>query len=441
MQVLKFGGTSVGSAARMKEVFQIITSDETKKIVVLSAVSGTTNSLLAYAQLLASNQPEEAGRHLSGLESTYHSLVDELYNDPIIKNQGHEFITQKFSFLRRFSEETFQIADEKQIVAQGELISTQLFTWYLLQQGEKAILLPALDFMRIDKSSEPDEYYMKSMLEKELQLVGDSPIYITQGYICRNAYGEVDNLKRGGSDYTATLIGQAIQADEIQIWTDIDGMHNNDPRIVDKTYPVKHLSYDEAAELAYFGAKILHPSCVLPAQKAKIPIRLKNTMDPLAEGTTISDRQADGEITAVAAKDGIIAIKIKSGRMLNAYGFLKKIFEIFERYQTPVDMVTTSEVAVSLTIDDTTYLSKILLDLRQFGQVEVDQDLSIICLVGNFTSDQRGYAMKIFSAFKDVPIRMISYGGSKYNVSVLINSQYKKTALQSINQILFNLYP
>lgn len=439
MQVLKFGGTSVGSASRMKEVYQIITSDDVQKIVVLSAVSGTTNSLLTYAQYLSDGQSEQAIQHIGALEDTYHKLVDELYNAPGICQTAQRFITEKFDFLRQFSEKKYEIAEEKIIVAQGELISTQLFTWYLHQQDQKAILLPALDFMRIDKSSEPDEYYMKSMLEKELQLAGQSPIYITQGYICRNAYGEVDNLKRGGSDYTATLIGQAVDAEEIQIWTDIDGMHNNDPRIVEKTFPVKNLSYDEAAELAYFGAKILHPSCVLPAQKAKIPIRLKNTMDPQAEGTTISHRKADGEITAVAAKDGIVAIKIKSGRMLNAYGFLKKIFEIFERYQTPVDMVTTSEVAVSLTIDETTQLSKILLDLRQFGQVEVDHNLSIICMVGNFTSDQRGYAAKIFSAFEQVPIRMISYGGSKYNVSVLVESTYKKIALQSINKILFDL--
>ncbi|MCB0664592.1 MAG: aspartate kinase [Saprospiraceae bacterium] len=439
MQVLKFGGTSVGSATRMKEVFQIITSDDQQKIVVLSAVSGTTNSLLGLVQLLSEKKPDQAVDHIDSLKRQYDQLVDELYHDQEIREQGQLFIAEKFEMLREFSRKKFDIADEKVIVAQGELISTQLFTWYLHQQNQEAILLPALDFMRIDKSSEPDEYYMKSMLEKELQLAGESPIYITQGYICRNAYGEIDNLKRGGSDYTATLIGQAIQANEIQIWTDIDGMHNNDPRVVDHTYPVKNLSYDEAAELAYFGAKILHPSCVLPAQKAGIPIRLKNTMDPKATGTTISKRKADGEITAIAAKDGIVAIKIKSGRMLNAYGFLKKIFEIFERYQTPVDMVTTSEVAVSLTIDETSQLSKILLDLRHFGQVEVDHGLSIICMVGNFTSDQRGYAAKIFSAFKEVPIRMISYGGSKYNVSVLVESQYKEQALRSVNKVLFDL--
>ncbi|NND32910.1 MAG: aspartate kinase [Saprospiraceae bacterium] len=439
MQVLKFGGTSVGSAHRMKEVFQIVVSDPIPKIVVLSAVSGTTNQLLLYAQRLGAGNQIEAIKELKNLQSEYHALITGLYTSEEISASGHAFIDDCFKYLMDFAEAEYKLSSEKSIVAQGELISTQLFTWFMHEQGHEAVLLPALDFMRIDKSSEPDEYFIKSMLEKELQLTKSSLTYVTQGYICRNAYGEIDNLKRGGSDYTATLLGQAIQASEIQIWTDIDGMHNNDPRIVSNTYPVKHLSYDEAAELAYFGAKILHPSCVLPAQKGNIPIRLKNTLLPAAEGTLISARKASGEITAVAAKDGITAIKIKSGRMLMAYGFLKKIFEIFERYQTPVDMVTTSEVAVSLTIDNTSQLSKILLDLREFGQVEVDENLSIICLVGNFTSDQRGYAKKIFTAFEEVPIRMISYGGSKYNVSVLVQSEFKKTALQAINRTLFNL--
>ncbi len=437
MQVLKFGGTSVGSAARMKEVYQIITRNQKPKIVVLSAVSGTTNSLLTFAASLSAQNADQGLSDIRELEAKYHVLVDELYQDADITSTAHVFVKDKFAHLSGFAAKEFQLEDEKAIVAEGELMSTQLFTWFLHEQGQKAILLPALNFMRIDKSSEPDEYYIKSMLQKEIKIVGESPIYVTQGYICRNAYGEIDNLKRGGSDYTATLLGPAIDAEEIQIWTDIDGMHNNDPRIVDNTYPVKHLSYDEAAELAYFGAKILHPSCVLPAQKGDIPIRLKNTLDPSAEGTLISDRMADGEITAVAAKDGIVAIKIKSGRMLMAYGFLKKIFEIFEKHRTPVDMVTTSEVAVSLTIDDTSKLAEIVLELRQFGQVEVDHDLSIVCLVGNFTKEQSGYAMKIFSAFEQVPIRMISYGGSKYNVSVLVESKYKKTALQSINKVLF----
>lgn len=437
MQVLKFGGTSVGSAARMKEVAKIVTSDQVPKIIVLSAVSGTTNSLLQYSDLLDDGKTDGALELLSELEGRYHQLIEDLYTDNGLHKQARKFIHEKFQFLREFSGENHDPSVQKTIVAQGEMISTALFTWYLQHERHSVKLLPALNFMRIDKASEPDEYYIRSMLEKELELLGEYPMYVTQGYICRNAYGEIDNLKRGGSDFTATLIGQGIDASEIQIWTDIDGMHNNDPRVVDRTFPIEHLSYDEAAELAYFGAKILHPSCVLPAQKGSIPIRLKNTMNPEAKGTLICDQKAEGEITAVAAKDGIVAIKIKSGRMLNAYGFLKRIFEIFERYQTPVDMVTTSEVAVSLTIDDASNLGNIVLDLRKFGHVEVDHDLSIVCLVGNFHSGQKGYAKQIFTAFEDIPIRMISYGGSKYNVSVLVNTVDKKAALQTINKVLF----
>ncbi len=438
MRVLKFGGTSVGSAQRMQEVAAIVTADETEKIVVLSAVSGTTNSLLSVASLLDQGKSIDARNELKNLQNHYMSFVRDLYSASPYTDQAREYIEGRFDFILSFTDKEYAPQDEKRIVAQGELISTQLFVWYLRELNYDATYLEALNFMRIDKSSEPDEYYIKSMLSKELQLAKKkSSLFITQGYICRNAFGEIDNLKRGGSDYTATLIGQALDADEIQIWTDIDGMHNNDPRVVDSTYPVHHLSYDEAAELAYFGAKILHPSCVLPAQKGLVPIRLKNTMDPAAEGTLISDRAADGEITAVAAKDGIVAIKIKSGRMLNAYGFLKRIFEIFERFKTPVDMVTTSEVAVSLTIDDTSHLSAILLDLRKYGTVEVDKGLSIICLVGNFHSDQKGYAKKIFTALDEIPIRMISYGGSKYNVSVLVKKEYKNRALNNINRVLF----
>ena len=435
MQVLKFGGTSVGSPARMKEVREIITRDDHPKVVVLSAVSGTTNKLVALGQDL--DKPDVVNATIGALREEYLAFIEELYVKPETKEQARTFLSQKFELLASFQSKQPSPHAVKTILAQGELMSTQMFTWHLEEQGISAILLPALNFMRIDKSGEPDEYYIKSMLQKEMQLAGPASIYVTQGYICRNASGDVDNLKRGGSDYTATLLGQALQAEEIQIWTDIDGMHNNDPRVVEDTHPIKHLSYDEAAELAYFGAKILHPSCVLPAQKGNTPIRLKNTMDPEASGTLISLQSNDQDVTAIAAKDGITAIKIRSGRMLMAYGFLKQIFEIFEQFETPIDMVTTSEVAVSLTIDDDTHLTPIVVALKTFGEVEVDQAQTIICIVGSFASKSAGYAGEIFTALKNIPIRMISFGGSKHNVSLLIEEPYKREALQALNQGLF----
>ena len=439
MKVLKFGGTSVGSPKRMREVAEIITRDEDQKIVVLSAVSGTTNALETYASDLLNERKDEALEGLKQLQQQYGDFLKDLFAEKGLFERAQAYIDERFAYLTSLSGAPVSDNEERLILAQGELMSTHLFTWFLEEQGIAAKLLPALNFMRIDKMHEPDDFYIASMVEKELMLVGNHPIYITQGYICRNAFGEVDNLKRGGSDYTATLLGQAVKADEIQIWTDIDGMHNNDPRVVDNTYPIKVLSYGEAAELAYFGAKILHPSCVLPAQKGSIPIKLKNTMDPDASGTIISASDSNTDITAIAAKDGITAIKIKSGRMLMAYGFLKKVFEIFERYETPIDMITTSEVAVSLTIDDCNKLDDILHDLREFGEVEVDQEQTIICIVGDFRSDRSGYATKIFSALANIPVRMISYGGSRYNVSVLVHSQYKKEGLQLLNSGLFGL--
>ncbi len=438
MRVLKFGGTSVGTPESMKEVADIITRDQATKIVVLSALSGTTNALHAYADHLKEGHIDKAQSVLLDLREHYHTFLNRLYRDAGLLHRATEYIDDRFAHLTGFQKE-FTAEDEKDILAQGELMSTHLFSWLLEDRRIASVLLPALDFMRIDRMHEPDGYYIESMLEKELKMAGEHGVYITQGYICRNADGQIDNLKRGGSDYTATLIGRAVKADEIQIWTDIDGMHNNDPRIVRNTFPIKHLAYGEAAELAYFGAKILHPSCVLPAQKGNIPIKLKNTMDPDAEGTTISHKEANTDITAIAAKDGITAIKIKSGRMLMAYGFLKKVFDVFEQYQTPIDMITTSEVAVSLTIDDETHLREILEDLRAYGEVEVDQNQTIICIVGNFGSEQSGYATRIFSSLTDIPVRMISYGGSRYNVSVLVKSQYKNEALEVLNQGLFGL--
>ncbi|MDH3651168.1 MAG: aspartate kinase [Saprospiraceae bacterium] len=437
MQVYKFGGTSLGTPERMKQVVSIITANPVSKIVVLSAVAGTTNELVGICNDL-SEGIENVEERLDSLSLHYRTFINKLYHSAKQLNKAQQFINEKFDYLRSLKD-PLTIQEEKNVLALGELISSQLFTWLLEDQKIHVVLLPALEFMRIDKSQEPDEYFIKSMLEKVLHGHSECKLFITQGYICRNAFGEIDNLKRGGSDYTATLVGQAIEAEEIQIWTDITGMHNNDPRIVERTYPVETLSYEEAAELAYFGAKILHPSCVQPAKKAAIPIRLKNTLDPSAAGTLISHKESETKITAVAAKDGISAIKIKSGRMLNAYGFLKKIFEIFEKYETPIDMITTSEVAVSLTIDDNSNLPRILSELRHYGQVEVDQNQTIICIVGDFGGNKAGTAIQIFGALQHVPIRMISYGGSDYNVSVLIHADDKHKALRDLNQALFHL--
>ncbi len=436
MIVLKFGGTSVGSAQRMHEVAQLVSSSE-PKIVVLSAMSGTTNSLVEIANYLYKKNNEGALDQILNLEKKYFDTVNELYKTDEFKAKGKELIQSHFNYIKSFTQDMFTIYEEKAILAQGELISTALFHFLLQEQGIKSALIPALNFMRIDKDNEPDLFYIRENLQREVKEQGQQSVYITQGFICRNSYGEIDNLKRGGSDYTASLVGAGINADEIQIWTDIDGMHNNDPRYVENTHPLSHLSFDEAAELAYFGAKILHPSSILPAKLANIPVRLKNTMQQEAEGTLISSITGTEGIKAIAAKDDITAVKIKSGRMLLAYGFMRKVFEIFEMYKTPIDMITTSEVAVSLTIDETQNLSKIVEELQKYGSVEIDENLSIICVVGNFIAESKGYALKIFDALQDIPIRMISYGGSKHNVSVLVNTSDKKAALQALNEKLF----
>ena len=436
MKVLKFGGTSVGSAERMKMVADLISHPESK-IVVLSAMSGTTNSLVEFANYLHQKNSEVANDLLLGLKAKYKITVEELFSTPDYKQKGEELIDFNFEYLKQFTLDSFTIFEEKAVLAQGELISSALFHLYLLEIGVNSVLLPALNFMRIDKEEEPDNYYIKENLQRELNQHPEATCYITQGFICRNAYGEIDNLKRGGSDYTASIIGVAANASEVQIWTDIDGMHNNDPRVVDKTRPIEHLSFEEAAELAYFGAKILHPSSIRPAKEANIPVRLKSTMQPENTGTLISSESKGSGIKAVAAKDGITAINIKSGRMLLAYGFLRKVFEIFESYKTPIDMITTSEVAVSVTIDDTKNLEKIISELNHYGAVEVDQDQSIICIVGDFTSPKTGIAHTVFEALKEVPIRMISYGGSNHNISVLVNKSETKNALQALNNHLF----
>jgi aspartate kinase len=436
MKVLKFGGTSVGSAERMKRLVPLVLREQ-PCIVVLSAMSGTTNALVEIAQALYDKQNEAAARRIAELEARYAAVVKELFSSEAARKKGSELVASHFDYLRSFTIDSFTANEERAVLAQGELLSTALFHYSLEEQGISSVLLPALNFMRIDDDGEPDEAYIGEHLRKELDQHRSATLFITQGYICRNAFGEIDNLKRGGSDYTATLLGAVLQAAEIQIWTDIDGMHNNDPRVVDRTFPVTELSFDEAAELAYFGAKILHPTCVLPAQRRNVPVRLLNTLQPEAVGTRISSKSGDGVIKAVAAKDGITAIQIRSGRMLLAYGFLRSVFEVFERYKTPIDMITTSEVAVSLTIDHTDYLGAIVKELKQFGTVEVDTNQAIICIVGDLTRAKQGFAFKVFESLSNIPIRMISYGGSEHNISVLVDASRKKEALMALNEKLF----
>ncbi len=437
MKVLKFGGTSVGSAARMHALVELI-NDGAPKIVVLSAMSGTTNSLVEIAGALYLKEHDKANQLIKLLEDKYNAVLPELYKTEAALKKGRELIGSHFNYLRAFTLDLFTVNEERTILAQGELLSTALFHYYLDEIKIDSVLLPALNFMRTDENEEPDMKYIEANAVAELAKYPGKKLFITQGYICRSAFGEIDNLKRGGSDYTATIIGAAIRSEEIQIWTDIDGMHNNDPRIVEKTHPIAELSFDEAAELAYFGAKILHPTCILPAQMRNIPVRLLNTMQPDAKGTVITSKATGESIKAVAAKDGITAINIKSGRMLLAYGFLRAVFEIFERYKTPIDMITTSEVAVSLTIDNTKNLEAIIKELKEFCSVDVDTDLTIVCIVGSFSAEKEGYALQIFEALKHIPIRMISYGGSKNNVSVLVESKLKKDALVALNSGLFD---
>ena len=445
MHVWKFGGTSVGKPERMQSIRTLITGDETRKIVVLSALSGTTNSLLAIGESLKANNDADAFAQIDVLKAHYDEFISELYKTVEGKAAGQQAVDNEFSFIRSLTGiKPFTLKQEKELVAEGELLSTQLFQAYLAEEGVASALLPALEFMRIDADNEPEIQYTEQRLAEILPQHVDKQIIVTQGFICRNPRGEVDNLKRGGSDYTASLIGGAIRAEEIQIWTDIDGMHNNDPRIVKNTFPVRELTFDEAAELAYFGAKILHPSTITPARMFGVPVRLKNTMDPAAPGTLIAERTGtptanDQVFKAVAAKDGITALYIHSSRMLNAYGFLRRIFEIFEKYKTPVDMLATSEVSVSVTIDNTERIDEISAELSTFCALEEpDYDQTIICIVGNFSADNEGVAVRVFNAMKNIPIRMISYGGTESNLSMLVHSRYKAHALNALNEGLFS---
>lgn len=437
MKVLKFGGTSVGSAARIKSLLDIVDPNE-RQIVVLSAVSGTTNALVEIGQAYLNGKKDEAKELIATLKKRYEELIQELFDTEEGLKKGKELIRHHFNILTSLANDLFTPVEEKVVLAQGELLSTTLWHFHLEEIGVASVLLPALDFMKMDQDNEPIVSYITDRLEPLLQEHPENKLFITQGYICRNSFGEIDNLRRGGSDYTASLIGAGIKADEVQIWTDIDGMHNNDPRIVSNTKPIASLCFDEAAELAYFGAKILHPQSVFPAQKYKVPVRLLNTMDPNAPGTLISKNGGEkGTIRAIAAKDGITAIHIHSSRMLLAYGFLRKVFEIFERYKTPIDMITTSEVAVSLSIDDTSNLLEIIKEVELFGRVGVDEGQTIICVVGDFSANTHGYAARVLDAVKHLPVRMISYGGSDYNVSILLDTKHKVEALRSLHNRLF----
>lgn len=434
---MKFGGTSVGSPERMKNVAQLVTKSNDQTFVVLSAMSGTTNSLVEISDYLYKKNPEGANEHINALENTYMRHVETLYSTEEYKEKTRSFLREEFNYLRSFTKDLFTSFEEKSIVAQGEIISTNMVANYMQEQGFNVCLLNALDFMRTDKNVEPDPHYIKEKLTDIMNDHQSHQVYITQGFICRNAYGEIDNLQRGGSDYTASLIGVSLNAEEIQIWTDIDGMHNNDPRIVEHTEAIPQLNFEEAAELAYFGAKILHPTCVQPAKYASIPVRLKNTLDPDAPGTIIDNVIMHGKIKAVAAKDNITAIKIKSSRMLLATGFLRKVFEIFESYQTPIDMIATSEVGVSMSIDNAAHLMEIVDELKKYGTVTVDSDMCIICVVGDLDWNNLGFESLATHAMKDIPVRMISYGGSNYNISFLIKEADKKRALQNLSKELF----
>ncbi|MEM9672667.1 MAG: aspartate kinase [Bacteroidota bacterium] len=436
MKVLKFGGTSVGSPERMHRVAELITQQPEPKIVVLSAVSGTTNTLVKISQALQQGQKREVGQIIAALEKHYQDFYQDLLPAEV-HQEGEQIVAAHFEALKATTQEAYSADVEKEILAQGELLSTKLFTAYLKSKDIPVVLLSALEFMRIDAHQEPNSAFIRSQLTELLSKHPEGQLFVTQGYICLNSYNRIDNLQRGGSDYTASLVGAAVGAKEIQIWTDIDGMHNNDPRIVKKTFRVDGLSFNEAAELAYFGAKILHPFTIRPAQRANIPVRLLNTMEPQAPGTLISDHQEDRSITAVAAKDGITAIKIKSSRMLLAYGFLRKVFEVFEKYKTPIDLITTSEVGISLTIDNQSHLENIQRELAAFGEVEVDTDHTIVCVVGNMPFQKVGVLKQIVDAIDDIPIRMLSYGGSKFNISLLIDSRYKNETLNRLNEHIF----
>lgn len=437
MKVLKFGGTSVGSPERMQHVASLI-KNSGNNVVVLSAMSGTTNSLVEISDYLYKHNVPGAQETVNSLRQKYKSVIDGLYTEIESKCRATDYLDRVLNYILQFTDGEFGAAEEKEILAQGELISTNLMQIYFEEIGVRSVLLPALEYMRITDEGEPDMKYIASRLRRLVDLEPDAEVWLTQGYICRNARGEVDNLRRGGSDYSASIIGAVLNVEEIQIWTDIDGMHTGDPRYVKNTRPVSRLHFEEAAELAYFGAKILHPTCVLPAKLHNIPVRLLNTLDPAARGTLIANFPPDGTVKAVAAKDNVTAIKIKSGRMLLAYGFLHKVFETFDNYHTAIDLMATSEVGVTVTIDNTRHLAAIVDELKHFGTVTVDSDMVIICIVGDFDWDNgHDYCAQAVNALSDLPVRMISFGGSNYNISMLVKAADKMQALNLLNDKLF----
>lgn len=437
MKIMKFGGTSVGRPERMHQVKSLVTQGDEPRIVVLSALSGTTNALISIGEALAAGDKELAKDRIDTLLAHYEAFYPALLDTAEAQAKAAAIVREHFEFLNILLKISFNEAINRDILAQGELLSTKLFYTLLEELGIPAVFLPALDFMSIDENSEPELGKISEKLTAMLEKHPDAKLFVTQGYICKNHRNEVDNLKRGGSDYTASLIAAAIKASVCEIWTDIDGMHNNDPRIVDKTRPIAELSFDEAAELAYFGAKILHPASIWPAQLYNVPVRLLNTMEPTAHGTLIKEKVETTGVKALAAKDGITAVKIKSSRMLLAYGFLRRIFEVFEKYKTPIDMITTSEVAVSVTIDDLSHLDQIVSELQALGTVEIDRNQTIICVVGNMVSENKGSIKSVMDALEEIPVRMVSYGGSRHNVSILVDAQYKVEALQRLNQGVF----
>ena len=439
MLVVKFGGTSVGKPERMKKIGELVLAMPGKKLVVLSALSGTTNTLVRIGDHLLAQQHTAAQQEIGDLEKHYTGFIQELFESPAYKAIGQEIVSRYFSLFRLLAAGHFDDRGYRELLAQGELISTEMFYHHLQERKVDARLLPALHFMSIDENMEPELEKIRERLKPLIQALGKTEIFLTQGYICRNHQNEIDNLKRGGSDYTASLIGAALQAEEIQIWTDIDGMHNNDPRVVKKTLPIAELTFDEASELAYFGAKILHPSTIVPAQKYGVPVRLKNTMDERAPGTIIHDQGDVGQFKAIAAKDNITVINIKSSRMLLAYGFLRKVFEVFEKYKTPIDMISTSEVAVSVTIDEQRSLKEIVAELESLGTIAVEQNQSIICIVGNKLSEKKSVLTQVFDSMAEITIRMVSYGGSYNNISILVDTHEKEKALNLLNAGLFGL--